>query len=65
MSDQKPIHRMKNVNEMGDVTSLCKPRVTIDLRKASWVILDGHVTCPACLKLMRAEVARLSEELKP
>lgn len=40
---------------------LCDPENWI----VSLIAMDsGQVTCPDCLRLLRAEVARLSEELK-
>lgn len=51
-------HRAKSVRDDGAVSALCFSRArAIDLRKASWTIVDVQVTCKDCLRIMgeRAE----------
>jgi hypothetical protein len=49
-------HKAAKIREDGHVSALCfeKPRA-IDMTRASWVLLDGGVTCPKCLKIMESK----------
>ncbi len=49
----KIYHRAKYMSAAGGVSALChaKPR-PIDIKKQSWTIVDEHVTCPKCRKLL-------------
>lgn len=51
----KTLHRASKINANGDVSALCykQPR-RIDLSIASWTIRNVSVTCPKCLKAMKA-----------
>lgn len=45
-------HKAKLVAENGDVSPVCADPVpkAIDMKKASWTIQWGEVTCRACLR---------------
>ena len=49
----KPVHRGAHWADDGSVSALCfkQPRA-INLKVATWTIVDRQVTCKACLKLM-------------
>jgi hypothetical protein len=50
----KPVHRAKLFSDTGTVSPLCaKSPKAINLRKATWTIVDDAVTCVRCLNRMK------------
>lgn len=52
----KPVHRAKLISQDGSkVSPLCAKRPhAINLKVATWTIVDSQVTCPRCLKVIAA-----------
>lgn len=63
-ASMKHIHKALEVSKRGQVNILCQADETIYLPSERWTISSSEVTCLACLKLLRAEVEKASEELK-
>jgi hypothetical protein len=49
-------HRGDKIDSKGRVSALCfpKPRA-IDMKRATWVMSDGAVTCPKCMAMIAAK----------
>ncbi len=53
--DPKPYHLAKMIGPKGQVSPLCaKTPRAIDLKKALWTFRREAVTCPKCLKALKA-----------
>lgn len=51
--EPKPVHRAKHMSPDGKVSPLCaKTPRAIDLKVASWTLVESQVTCQKCLRLM-------------
>jgi hypothetical protein len=56
----KVYHRAKYINDDGEAWALCYRRLKpIDLSKASWTIVDEHVTCSKCRAIMRERATKM------
>ena len=59
-------HMAHKIAPNGSVSALCfaKPR-SINLAKESWVLQDGRVTCPRCLKILANSSPASSDAASP
>jgi len=56
-------HRGALVNSGGGVSALCfKTPRAIDMKRASWTLIDSGVTCLKCLALIAARTATNTSE---
>jgi hypothetical protein len=56
-------HKASEVNGKGQVSALCYDTpCPINLKRESWALVDKSVTCPDCLRLMRAKAEATPEQ---
>ena len=64
--DEKIRHMASKMNQRGGVSALCFSRLhKINLKRETWTIVEGQVTCTKCLRWIaeaKAEAAAAKEE---